>query len=201
MRKVLFILGLSVFLLVCPPLPGANSSEGNETSVSAEPGDMFAPHQPGVSGEPAVCHAPEFQEDASYDFRRVRWGMSPEEVEAVMGRRPTRHDTNRKTGVYRMGYKDEDLFGIKIWTMYSFINEKLWGAGYAKNYAEAGEFEKIAAVALECYGRVEPLVEGRNTEYKWERGDTVISLRLADDPRMGNRILFNFISRKLLPSQ
>ena len=83
--------------------------------------------------------------------------------------------------------------------MYSFIDEQLWGAGYAKDYAAEEEFEIIASEALAQYGNVEPQIENNTTEYQWELERTKISLRLTDDPRMGKRIAFNYISKELTP--
>lgn len=147
-----------------------------------------------------VLYMPELREDASYDFRKVRWGMSPAEVEAAEGKKFTRHDTNSKSGVYRIGYKDVDLFGVDIWLVYSFVNDQLWGAGYAKDYAKQEEFDLIAAKALEYYGDTELFEEGSTREYEWAQGeDTQIILRHVDDSRKGHRIFFNFTCESLSP--
>ena len=197
MQKILLILGLTTGLLLFQPAlsRAGELSDTVAANASKEENSFFSSCQPELSGS----HRPKFQGNAACDFQKVRWGMSPSEVEAVMGSRPTRHDTNRKSGVYRMGYKDTDLFGVKIWTIYSFTDDRLWGAGYAKDYAADGEFEIIASEALAYYGKVEPLVENNSTEYQWETEGSRIYLRLTDDPRLGKRIFFNYISEELAP--
>lgn len=145
-------------------------------------------------------YVPEFREDGSYDFRKTRWGMGPDEVEAAEGKKPTRNDTNSKSGVYRIGYKDVDLFGVEIWLVYSFVNNKLWGAGYAKDYAKEEDFDVIAAKALAYYGDTQLFTEGNTREYEWAQGeDTQVILRHIDDPRRGHRIFFNFTCASLSP--
>jgi len=212
MKKIL-ILTTGVLLLFLGS-PGVVPADVNATEKAAS-GDVAA--ESGMEQEQAVqnsteavgsgsdasqftMYVPAFREDAGYDFRKTRWGMNPAEVEEAEGKKPTRHDTNSKSGVYRIGYKDVDLFGVDIWLVYSFVNDQLWGAGYAKDYAKEEEFEIIAASALSYYGNTELFVEGSTREYEWSQGeDTQIILRHVDDPRRGHRIFFNFTSESLSP--
>lgn len=145
------------------------------------------------------AYVPEFRENSSYDFRKTRWGMSPDEVKAAENREPTRSET-KSSGVFRVGYKDVDLFGVKIWLVYSFVDGKLWGAGYAKDKGLEGEFEKIAAKALAYYGDTKLAKEDNISQYDWSQGeDTKVVLRHVSDPLLGNRIFLDFINKKFAP--
>ena len=147
------------------------------------------------------AYVPEFRENSSYDFRKTRWGMSPDEVKAAENREPTRSET-KSSGVFRVGYKDVDLFGVKIWLVYSFVDGKLWGAGYAKDKGLAGEFEKIAAKALAYYGDTKLAKEDNISQYDWTQGeDTKVVLRHVSEPLLGNRIFMDFINKKFAPKE
>ena len=147
------------------------------------------------------AYVPEFRENSSYDFRKTRWGMSPDEVKAAENREPTRSET-KSSGVFRVGYKDVDLFGVKIWLVYSFVDGKLWGAGYAKDKGLEGEIEKIAAKALAYYGDTKLAKEDNISQYDWAQGeDTKVVLRHVSEPQLGNRIFMDFINKKFAPKE
>ncbi len=177
--------------------------EGDAVAASQEnPADAAIAHGSDSTQIPPLEYVPEFRENSSYGFRKTRWGMSPDEVKAAEGREPTRSETTSSSGVYRIGYKDVDLFGVKIWLVYSFVDGKLWGAGYAKDKSYEGEFDKIAAKALAYYGDTKLAKENNLSQYNWSQDeDTKVSLRHVSDPLLGNRIFLDFINKKFSPEE
>ena len=156
--------------------------------------------EPNNANRTATNPAPEFQKDPSYNFRTVRWGMSVEQVKAQEGRKITNYDKNKKTDVYRIGYKDEVVFGDKYWLVYSFLNDKCWGGSYAIDYAEEGAYERLLAGLTQSYGPGK-LVKDIELEkvYTWNNGDTFISLTFKPETRQGRRINLIFVSEALSP--
>ncbi len=144
--------------------------------------------------------ASEFQKDPSYNFRSVRWGMSVEEVKAQEAKKITNYDKNKKTDVYRIGYKDEIIFGDKYWLVYSFLNDKCWGGSYAIDYAEEGAYERLLEGLTQSYGpgKLEKDIELEKV-YTWNNGDTFISLTFKPETRQGRRINLIFVSEALSP--
>ena len=91
MQKNLFILGViaTVLLFNFKLLDDAAADTLTENNLFCVPSQ-----QSGLSGF-SDRYKPEFQENAAYDFRKVRWGMSPDEVEASMGKPQIRSLSHR----------------------------------------------------------------------------------------------------------
>ena len=175
---------------------GSFASAKNATQPSSESSSKLAP----ANQASVLTPSPEFQKDPSYNFRAVRWGMSAEEVKAQEGKKITNYDKNKKTDVYRIGYKDEVVFGDKYWLVYSFLNDKCWGASYAVDYAEEGAYERLLKALTASYGpgKLTKDIELEKV-HTWNNGDTFISLTFKPDTRQGRRINLIFISESLSP--
>ena len=186
--KKIWVLGINLCLLL---MFSSFAWANNATQPSSE---LNNPNRT------ALTPAPEFQKDPSYNFRTVRWGMSVDEVKAQEAKKITNYDKNKKTDVYRIGYKDEVIFGDKYWLVYSFLNDKCWGGSYAIDYAEEGAYERLLAALTQSYGPGK-LVKDIELEkvYTWNNEDTFISLTFKPETRQGKRINLIFVSEALSP--
>lgn len=187
--KKIWVIGLNLCMLL---MLSSFAFATNATQSNSEP----SPFHQGA----ALTPAPEFQKDPASNFRAVRWGMSVEEVKALEGKKITNYDKNKKTDVYRIGYKDEVIFGDKYWLVYSFLNDKCWGGSYAIDYAEEGAYERLLDKLTQSYGpgKLTKDIELEKV-YTWNNGDTFISLTYKPETRQGRRINLIFVSEALSP--
>ncbi len=192
-KRFLIIMMNFVLCLQFPSFAWAN----NATLPNPDSANIFSQ----ASNSTTVFNpAPEFQTDASFNFRGIRWGMSVNEVKAIEAKKITNDDTNNKTNVYRIGYKDVENFGDKYWLVYSFLNNQCWGGSYAVNYAEPGAYERMLEALTKSYGpgKVVKDIELEKT-LSWQNGDTFIALTFKPETRQGRKINLIFVSESLAP--
>ncbi len=134
---LVFVLVLSTFFLfnilnVYAILYKVLDGEGKVIRLTNEPVLSVSEKEAGYTLDPPVEELEEENISETqttttyqYDFRKVNWGMSKEEVKATEDKKPFSEDA---TALY---YKDVEIIGRNFFCFYGFMQDKLYSSSYS----------------------------------------------------------------------
>ena len=93
-----------------------------------------------------------FAEEVKYDFRKINWGMSKEQVKAIENKKPDFEDD------IRLGYIVK-IDGENFMCVYNFLEDKLYNAGYGPTKEHTNknlyidDYKELKEILIKKYGK------------------------------------------------